>query len=395
MSHEELVKKNLLVISHDYQSFTKDQIAELSFSFSNVFSLVRHNSFAEISNYINIPSINRYSKNNLIDLHDKPNNVHVIPTSLFYLPFNWTYKRIGSAHYDTVYKTIKGHDIHFNLVHSYFIWSSGYVGVRLKEQFNVPLVITGHGYDVYILPFIDESWKNLITTTINNADHIITVSNKNKEILKSLKTKTPITVIPNGYKKDLFYPMNKNMCRTQLGIPLNKKILLTVGNLVEIKGHKYLIDALKLLKKRRNDFICYIIGEGILKFALQKQIQHNELNENIKLIGWVSHEEIPVWMNAADLFILPSLNEGNPTVMFECLGCGRPFIGTCVGGVPEIITSENYGLLCEPANQKDLADKILIALEKDWDKEKILEYAKQFMWKNIAKKIMGIYKLLV
>ena len=72
------------------------------------------------------------------------------------------------------------------------------------------------------------------------------------------------------------------------------------------------------------------------------------------------------------------MGEGNPTVMFECLGCGKPFIGTKVGGIPEIIVSDDYGLLCEPANSEDLAEKILIALDKEWDEEKIRNYAKQF-----------------
>ena len=63
--------------------------------------------------------------------------------------------------------------------------------------------------------------------------------------------------------------------------------------------------------------------------------------------------------------------------MFECLGFGKPFVGTKVGGVPEIITSEDYGLLCEPANSK-LVEKILIALDNEWNDEKIRKYAERF-----------------
>ena len=77
-------------------------------------------------------------------------------------------------------------------------------------------------------------------------------------------------------------------------------------------------------------------------------------------------------MNACDLFVLPSLNEGNPTVMFEALGCGKPFVGTKVGGVPEVIASDDYGLLVEPADPEDLAEKILVALDREWDREAIL-----------------------
>jgi glycosyltransferase involved in cell wall biosynthesis len=77
--------------------------------------------------------------------------------------------------------------------------------------------------------------------------------------------------------------------------------------------------------------------------------------------------------------------------MFECLGCGKPFIGTTVGGEPEIITSEDYGLLSEPANPKELAEKVLIALDKEWDNENIRNYAEEFTWEDIAKEILKVY----
>ena len=96
-------------------------------------------------------------------------------------------------------------------------------------------------------------------------------------------------------------------------------------------------------------------------------------------------------MNACDVFVLPSLNEGNPTVMFESLGCGRPFVGTTVGGVPEIIPSDSYGYLVEPAHSHDLAEKILTTLEKEWDSVMIAEYADRYTWTAIIKSILQIY----
>ena len=107
----------------------------------------------------------------------------------------------------------------------------------------------------------------------------------------------------------------------------------------------------------------------------------------MKYLNYKPHNEIPIWMNACDVFVLPSLNEGNPTVLVECLGCGRPFVGTRVGGVPEIITSDDFGLLCEPANPNDLANRIIVALDKEWDNNKIREYSEQFIWDNIAEQI--------
>jgi glycosyltransferase involved in cell wall biosynthesis len=81
--------------------------------------------------------------------------------------------------------------------------------------------------------------------------------------------------------------------------------------------------------------------------------------------------------------------------MFEALGCEKPFVGTKVGGIPTIITSEDYGLLCEPANPKALAEKGLTAFDKEWDGEKILEYAERFRWENITEEILKVYETLL
>jgi glycosyltransferase involved in cell wall biosynthesis len=143
--------------------------------------------------------------------------------------------------------------------------------------------------------------------------------------------------------------------------------------------------------KHRDDVLCVIVGKGKLENIIQKQINDLNLEKFIKLVGGKSHDEIPLWMNACDLFVLPSLNEGNPTVLVESLGCGKPFVGTKVGGVPEIINSDDYGLLVEPGDSNDLAEKIEIALNKDWDIGKIKEYGNNFTWENIASQIVEVY----
>jgi glycosyltransferase involved in cell wall biosynthesis len=77
--------------------------------------------------------------------------------------------------------------------------------------------------------------------------------------------------------------------------------------------------------------------------------------------------------------------------MFECLGCGKPFIGTRVGGIPETISSDTYGLLCEPGNVQELAAIILASLNRAWDHEAIVRYSSRFTWETITREIMGVY----
>ena len=389
----DFVKFNkLLAIMHSYNSFQKDQIECLNSYLDFVYVLVRYNPLAEISSYIPTSALDPFKLDSKIDLTDKPSNIKVDPTPILYAPFDSQYKKLGEKHFKAVEKAIKKNNIIFDLVHSHFTWSSGYVGAKLKEKYDVPFIVTAHGDDIYDLPFRDEEWKEKIEYVLNAADYVITVSNSNLECIKKLNVETPVKVIPNGFRNDLFYPRDSNECKKTLNLPFGKKIILTVGNLFEIKGHKYLIEAMQKVVKHKKDVRCIIVGSGDLKGKLERQIRKAGLENHVKLVGGRPHDEIPIWMNACDLFVLPSFNEGNPTVMFEGLGCGKPFVGTKVGGIPEIITSEDYGLLCEPANPEDLAEKILIALDKEWDSNRILEYAEQFTWETIAMKILKIYE---
>ena len=383
---------NLAVICHSYNDFQKDPIDILAPRVSSVSIFVRTNPFSELGKYLSIPQLERFSSAYKIDLTGTPENVQVSPTPIWYLPTDRDYKRLGERHYAHVKSLIKERGTKFDLIHAHFTWSAGYAGARLKEEYDVPFVVTGHGYDIYSLPFKDDEWRAKIEYVLNTADHIITVSQSNLACIQKLDVSTPVTVIPNGFRSDLFYPRDSLECRKALNLPQDKKIILTVGNLEPVKGQRYLVEAVQRIIRERKNILCVIVGAGKVRTALERQIRSLGLEDYILLAGGKPHDEIPLWMNACDLFVLPSLSEGNPTVMFEALGCGKPFVGTKVGGVPEVIASDDYGLLVEPADPEDLAEKILVALDREWDREKILTYAERYTWENIAKEIMGVYK---
>jgi glycosyltransferase involved in cell wall biosynthesis len=389
-------KPNLLVISHKYATFVKDQVDQSSPYFQNIVVLVRTNPIAEISRFIPISYLIPFSVAHTIDLTNKPQNVHVFQTPVVYFPTVSGYKNLGKNHCKSVERIIKKQKIEFDIIHAHFTWSAGYVGSKLKEKYGTPFIITAHGMDIYDLPFRNSFYKDAITRILNSADHIITVSRKNLESIKKLEVTTPVSVILNGYNTALFYPMDPEECRNKLCLPTDKKILVNVSNLYDsIKGNEFLIRAMSEVSKKRDDVVCYIIGDGEQKPALEKLIGHLKLEKQVKLVGAKPHNEIPLWINAGDVFVLPSLNEGNPTVMFECLACGKPFVGTNVGGIPEIITSDSYGFLVEPANPQELSEKIVFSLDKNWDRQVIRTYSQQFSWETIVLKIVAIYKNII
>lgn len=385
-------KPDLLIISHMYATFVKDQVNQMAPDFRTIVVLVRTNPIAEISRFIPISYLVPFSVAQKIDLRNKPENVQVIQTPVFYLPTASGYEKLGRSHLKSVERCIKKHAITFDLIHAHFTWSAGYVGSKLKEKYAVPFIITAHGMDIYDLPFKNPFYKEKITGILNAADHIITVSRMNLASIQKLDIKKPVSVILNGYTASVFFPRDQKTCREELGLPQDKKILVNVAKLYDVvKGHEILVRAMQEVTRKRDDVICYIVGDGELRPSLENLIASLNLQSRIIIVGVKPHHEIPAWINAADVFVLPSLNEGNPTVMFECLGCGKPFVGTRVGGIPETISSDTYGLLSEPGNVEELAANILASLDREWDHEAILQYSSRFTWEHIAREIKGIY----
>lgn len=318
-------------------------------------------------------------------------NIRVFFPHFFHLPIGYFRRKLGDNFFKAAVRVIRREGFDFDLIHAHYTWPSGVASLKLKEIFHVPLVITEHT-SVTFQRYI-KSRDPLIIYTWQNADALIRVRKGDINQIKELVAqRTNVYYVPNGFDKRKFYPISPTMARKKLNLPQNKKILLNVANMYSpVKGHKILLDAFSKVTKQRNDVLLVLVGDGRLRSQIEATIRNKGLRDKVILAGAKSHDEIPLWMNAADLFVLPSLSEGNPTVMFEALGVGLPFVGTAVGGVPEIITSEDYGLLCKPGDPQDLAEKILIALDKEWNREKIIKYAEQFTWGNIARQILKIY----
>jgi len=388
------MQSNLLALTHDYTAWTKDQVESMATNLNHIDVLVRYKPVAEFSRLLPFEMLKYHRKDNILDTRNIPENLDVIPTPMYYLPTDKGYKRLGEKHYWATERTIADRGLRFNIIHAHFAWSAGYAAARLKEKYNVPFVLTVHGYDIYDLPLRDTEWQDKIEYVLNTADFIITVSHRNLDIIKKLNVSTPAEVVWNGFRSDQFYPRDTNACREFLGLPQDKKIILFVGSLVELKGVQFLIEAVSKLSQGRKDILCLVIGVGEHKRKFVRQIKNLQISDFIKLIGAKPHQEIPLWMNACDLVVLPSLAEGNPVVMFESLGCGKPFIGSNVGGIPEIIVSDDYGFLIEPASSDALARAISRALRSTFDRNKILKYSKLFTWETITKRVLEIYEQL-
>jgi glycosyltransferase involved in cell wall biosynthesis len=213
------------------------------------------------------------------------------------------------------------------------------------------------------------------------------------EFKRLLIDESKLMFLPNGYSQDLFFPMDSNNARIKLKLPLDKTILVNIASLEAYKGQKYLIEAMKKVLVIRQDIMLYIVGQGSLENSLQSLINKYGLQDNVILAGGNKpRTEIALWMNACDLFVLPSLSESFGIVQIEAMACGKPVVATRNGGSEEIVVADKLGILVEPKDTEGLLQAILRALEAVWDAEYIQEYAKRFTWEGIAKRIVGVYE---
>lgn len=384
--------KTLLVIVPHFLAFIHDPVIEQTKYFSNIYVIVLHPMTKTLvkpkeSNQ-EMTLLNRKT----IDFSDVPKNLHIFDCPYLALPGKRFLFLRGYFSYYFVRKLIKKQNIQFDIIHSHLLWPMGFVGAKLKKKYNKPNIITGHGHDVYQLPFQSSRWFNTTKKILSNSNIIITVSEKNKKILSKI-TDNEVYVVPNGFD-DSKFNSNNTISKKELELPDDRKIILTIGNLEKPKGHTYLIGSIEKLVQEHPHILCLIIGGGRDYLSIRKIIDEKNLSKNIRLLGSKEHSEIPLWLNVCDLFVLPSLSEGMPTVMFEALGLGKPVIATDVGGISEIITSKDYGTVVPPGDVVALTEALNAGLGKKWDDASIKKYSQNFTWKQIVSNIIEVYKKL-
>jgi teichuronic acid biosynthesis glycosyltransferase TuaC len=394
-----LKESNLLVVTNKFphardqvsSSFVKNQLEFVKGYFEKVYVIALSPWVPKVlSNFSFMDSKGRwdgYAEDYNYD------NVEVFFVKPIAFPASFSRKRRGDDAFKSADKLIRRKKLHFDIIHSHFTDYAGYAGAKLKEKYGKPLVITIHeDRDTFLSEVASRDKKLLYAWT--NADRLIRVNRKDLEELEKLGISwSRLVYIPNGFSPDVFKPVDARIARKRLNLPEDAQILVNVAGLQPYKGQEYLIRSMVRVLQRHPGVMLYIVGKGPLKSALESSIEELGLQDRIILAGGDKPtEEIPLWINAGDIFVLPSLSEGNPTVMFEALGCGKPFIGTNVGGIPEIISDSRLGYLVEPKNIEGLADALIRALDTRWDNEFISGYSEEFSWANISKQLMRIYE---
>lgn len=291
-------------------------------------------------------------------------------------------------------KMKKGFD--FDLIDAQYAYPDGFAALLVAKRLKVPITLTVRGSDINYFTTLPKIRERIIFT-LKNVDKIISVSQALKDTIVQLDIpETKVVVIQNGVDTTMFHPINNS--RNDLGLPKNRKIILSVGNVIKTKGHHLIIKALSIIRKKdpqKQLPHLIIIGDGNYKTKLIKLIKELDLKDYVTFTGRLQHNTIIKWYNACDIFCLASYHEGLPNVLREAMACGKPVVATNVGGIPEIITSDDYGFLVSELDPGKIALTLNNALNKKWDTKKIITYASSMDWKSSSKKLNTVFQSVV
>jgi len=301
------------------------------------------------------------------------------------------------------------------VIHSHHLYPSAFLEKSNKDGHSV-FVTTVHGT---LLGEIERFRKEMPTRPLElryrlavhsfgyvgrallrrSKGHFIAVSPRTAyEIMRLGLPKPRVHVIPNGVNLDSFKPHSRNQARKKLGLPMEKPIVLTINYIEPRKGLHTLVKASRAVICEEPDAYFVIVGairKGYMWYVsyLNSLIRKLGLEKHFKFVGFVPEAELPLYLSAADMFVLTSYAEGAPLVIPQCMACKRPVVATqsaAAGYLPP-------NLVAHDGNVDEIAQKISFCLSNKKErkligKELYQKAVNEFSWANIARKTLELYQ---
>ena len=277
----------------------------------------------------------------------------------------------------------------FDLIDAHYFYPDGVAAVMLAERYGKPVVVTGRGSDLHLIPRFRLP-RAMIRRAAQRASAVITVSQALKTRLVELgAAPARIHVLPNGVDLQRFRPTDRSRARQDLGV--GPPVVLSAASLVPAKGHDIAIRALERLP----DWTLVIAGDGSERARLGALEKSLGLESRVRFLGSVAHQEMVKIYNAADALVLASEREGWPNVLLESLACGTPVVASAVWGIPEIVTDPAAGSLVATRRPADFADALECLRHHGPDRRSTRAYAERFDWAQTTRGQLALFRRIL
>ncbi len=284
------------------------------------------------------------------------------------------------------------------LIDAHFAYPDGEAATRLGRWLDLPVTITLRGTEV---PHSrNPALRPHLERALQAATRVFSVSDSLRRLALELGAAPEKTeVVGNGVDTGVFHPVERGAARARYGLPVDAKVLVSVGGLVERKGMHRVIACLPALVARHPGLHYLIVGgagpEGDMRAELDALVAKLGLQKRVHFLGNLPPAELKWPLSAADVFALATRNEGWANVFLEAMACGLPVVTTDVGGNAEVVCRPGLGTVVPFGDAAALEQALDAALVQDWDRAAILAYAREHQWERRVDSLVRAFDSLL
>ena len=279
----------------------------------------------------------------------------------------------------------------FDLIDAHYYYPDGVAAALLSRWFGKPFVVTARGTDINLIPRYPLP-RRMIRWTAGRAYASVGVCQALLDELAALGADpAKLHVMRNGVDLERFHPMPQAQCRAALGLPTDRRVLLSVGHLIERKGHHLAVEALPALPGVH----LVIVGEGEERPRLERLIASLGLGGRVTLAGAQPNATLAPWYSAADALVLASSREGWANVLLEALACGTPVVATAIWGTPEVVSEPVAGRLMAARDSASLVGAVEALFADYPDRAAVRHYAEGFGWAQTSAAQVALFRELI
>jgi teichuronic acid biosynthesis glycosyltransferase TuaC len=277
----------------------------------------------------------------------------------------------------------------FDVIDAHYFYPDGVAAVMAGESLGRPVVVTARGTDINLFPRFAGP-RRWILWAARRAAAVVTVCQALKDRLIELGVPAArITVLRNGVDRERFAPRDRAVERGRLG--LEGLTLLSVGNLIPLKGHDIAIRALAGLEDAR----LLIVGDGPERNRLRELAGALGVGERVRFVGPVPQEELPRYYSAADMLVLASSREGMANVLLEAMACGTPVVATAVGGTPEVVAAPEAGVLMTERSPSALVAAVRALQARYPDRAAVRRHTEAYGWDQTSRGQLELFRRVI
>ena len=332
--------------------------------------------FPEYSKLIDIP---RFEVRHGIDIFH-PRYVVIPKIGMLITPFLLAFSIWCEA------KRLQRQGYQFDLIDAHYYYPDGIAAAIVSILLKKPLTITARGTDINLIPRFRLPRKMIVWAS-NVAYFNLAVCDALRQRMIEIGVDGARThVLRNGVDLTFFKPLSYRYSLKQKR-QIQGKLLISVGYLIERKGHHLIIEALKKLP----DYQLFIVGGGDWENKLKNLAVQMGVAERVRFLGEIEQQQLPELYNIADALVLASDREGWANVLLEAMACGTPVVASNIWGTPEVVQAPEAGVLCSERSPQGIVNAVNQLFLNYPDRDKTRQYAEKFSWDDTTAGLLMLF----